>query len=149
MYNCYSLTFINPHIPAEFSAQITLHIWAYGHEQTSSGQSAESSACPSASISEQIRHLCINPFQWKREINQRTPHWSSRDARPPAMLLAVWAGVGELRRAVILSKSLSACKLQILRFKELSEPQDVEAEREAVSSLQGVLLTLILQQIFS
>lgn len=65
------------------------------------------------------------------------------------MLLAVWAGVGELRRAVILSKSLSACKLQILRFKELSEPQDVEAEMEAVSSLQGVSLALILQQTVS
>lgn len=28
MYNCYPLTIINPHIPADFSAQITLHIWA-------------------------------------------------------------------------------------------------------------------------
>lgn len=63
----------------------------------------------------------------------------------PTINVADWAG----EEAVILSKSLAACELKILGFKEWSEPQDVEVEMEAVSSLQGVSLALILQQIIS
>lgn len=66
--------------------------------------------------------------------------------RTSTIYVADW----EDEEAVILSKSsLAACELEILRFKEQSEPQDVEVEVEVVSSRQGVSLVLILQHVIS